>query len=91
MLRSAQLDWWLDKLGSPVAPLEWFKRLPASGSVGWLLGVIKCVMVVVWAVGFIWLWFTVFVLAFALEYTLLAKRPKPAETSSPPPSARHSV
>jgi len=87
--RSAQLDWWLDNLGSPVAPLEWLKRLPVSGPVGWLLGVIKCVTVVVWAVGFIWLWFTVFVLAFALEYTLLAKRPKPAGTRASPPSVHH--
>ncbi len=90
MLKSAQLDWWLDKLGSPFAPTEWLKRRPARGPLGWLLAVVKWLAVVVWAVGFIWVWFPVFVVAFALEYTLFAKRPKPAQTNSPPPSAHHS-
>lgn len=61
MEMTVQLDWWLDAIASPLAPLAWFRRLqPAAAPARWLLALIKGLAVAGWGVGFVWLWFTAF-------------------------------
>lgn len=69
MLTTAQIDWLMDNLASPVAPVEWFKRLKlGAGPVGWLLEIVKWLAVALWAVFFVWLWFFLFVILFLWDY-----------------------
>lgn len=68
MLTAQQRDWALENLGSPAAPLTWFARMhPAAGPGRWLLEVAKWLVLLVWAVAFIWVWFTVFTVLFLWE------------------------
>jgi hypothetical protein len=77
--------WLLDNVASPAAPLEWLKRLPApAGPAGWAVSLIKWLVVIVWAVGFVWLWFLVlWVLILWETFTPSERR------GSAPPAARH--
>lgn len=68
ILTREQHDRALDHLGSPTAPLLWFERLKGvGGPAGWLMALVKWLLVVVWAVGFVWVWFTVFSVLFLCE------------------------
>lgn len=87
MLTRAQIDWWLDNLGSPVSPLEWFTHLRAPAGLGWLLALVKWLVVTVWAIAFIWVWFTLFLVFFVLEYTVLER----AHPAAPPSAPTHSA
>ena len=76
--------WLLDNLASPVAPLEWFKRLKApTGPAGWAVGLVKWLVLIVWAVGFVWLWF------FALWVLILWETFTPSERRGSAPPATH--
>ncbi len=82
MLTREQRDWAMDNLGLPFAPVKWFGRLKTSaGPAGWLLTVLKWLVVIVWAVGFIWVWFPVFAVLFLWE----------GFTSASPPSSSTQV
>jgi len=83
-----QYDWLLDNLGAPDAPLRWFAGFRAAGPVAWVLVLVKYLVLVVWAVAFIWLWFALFTLLFLYEGLGL---PSWARSSGPPPpAAKHS-
>jgi len=73
-LTREQFDWWLDNIGSPAAPLEWFKRIPAAPRSATGLGfeVAKYLALVLWAALFIWVWFPVFSALFLYEGLSLA-------------------
>jgi hypothetical protein len=85
-LTRAQIDWLLDNLGGPAAPLAWVQRLGRPG--GALLTLGQWLLVVVWAVAFVWLWFLVFLVGFALEYLQPASAPaSPARSGVSTPAA----
>lgn len=68
MLTREQRNWILDNVGSPAAPLLWFAYLkPATGPLRWLLELAKWLVLIVWAVGFLWIWFPVFAILFLWE------------------------
>lgn len=68
MLSAEQHHQLLDNLGAPDAPLRWFARMKkSSGPVAWLLGLVQWLVLIVWAVGFIWVWFPVFAVLFLWE------------------------
>jgi hypothetical protein len=82
-----QYDWGLDNLGAPDAPLRWFARFASAGPVGYAVGVIKYLALVVWAAAFIWLWFTVFTVLFLYEGLGLA--PWARSSGASPPATKH--
>lgn len=87
MLTREQRNWALDNVGSPAAPLLWFGRFtPAVGPVRWLLELAKWLVLVVWAVVFIWVWFPVFAILFLWEGF---SSPRPPKESKPPESSGH--
>ena len=85
MLTRKQRNWALDNFGSPAAPLLWFARiLPLAGPGRWLLGLAQWVVLVVWAVGLIWVWFPVFAVLFLWEG--FSSHSAPKESKPPEPS-----
>ena len=77
-------DWLLENVASPAAPFEWFKRLPApAGPAGWGVSLVKWLVLMVWAVGFVWLWFAV------LWVLILWETFTPSERRGAAPPASH--
>lgn len=92
MLTRAQLDSLMNAVGSPAAPLEWFKWLPVgAGPLRWLVGAVKWLVVILWAVVFIWIWFSAFIVLFAWEYIVFARAPQASASEKKPQPAQAGV
>lgn len=78
----------MSTVGSPAAPLEWFKHLPRGvAPLRWLVQASQWLVVAVWAVGFFWVWFAVFVVLFAWEYIAFARAPQASANEKKPQPA----
>lgn len=89
-MTKAQFDWWMDNLGSPAGPLEWFKkRQPAAGAARWGMMTLSYLALVLWSVFFIWLWFAVFCVLFFYEGLGLAPWTHASSASSAPAEPHH--
>jgi len=85
-----QFDWWMDNIGSPVGPLEWFKRFQtASGAARWGMAVVSYLAITLWLVFFIWVWFTVFCVLFFYEGLGLAPWTRASNPPAPPAEPHH--
>ena len=66
--KQPRYDWLGDNVASPTAPLQWFARIQTpAGPARWLFTGAKWLALVVWAVGFIWVWFLAFWLLLFCE------------------------
>lgn len=85
-LTREKFDWLLENLASPAAPLVWFEKLqPGSGLARQLVRELKYLTLALWAAGFVWLWFLLFVVLFLYEGLGLA--PWTHTTKAAPPAA----
>lgn len=76
----------MENIGSPAGPLLWFARLqPRAWWARAGLEVAKWLLLLVWALGFLWIWFPVFVILFVWDYASASdQRPAgPAIPSKP--------
>lgn len=90
MLTHEQTDLLLNNLGSPAAPLAWFARLGRpAGPLGWLFDVARYLVLIIWSVGFVWLWSLAFVVFFLWDYFGPGGLARPSTPSAPPPAESH--
>ena len=89
-MSKAQFDWWMDNIATPAAPLAWFRRFQAgSGAARVGLAAAKYLVLIFWAVFFIWVWFPVFALLFLVEGLGLAPWTRSSAAPAPPAESHH--
>lgn len=85
-----QIDSLLNNLGSPLAPLAWFARLGRpAGPLGWLFSLAQYLVLIVWSVGFVWLWSLAFVVFFVWDYFGPGGLARSSAAPATPPAEPH--